>query len=102
MRRRTLASDNSENCASRPTLLVKKILRFHSQIHICAEGMPDVMEAPAPRKSACGVFRLTPTDRINASRGRRKSFIKLPPERLLLPWIQQRILPAFVSVVRDR
>lgn len=67
---RTDGRESSENCDSSPGLLVRKIDRFHSQMHVAAEGTPDVIDAPAPRKRECGVALLIPIDRMSASRVR--------------------------------
>src|SRR5262245_45057080 len=48
----------------------EKDARFHSQMHICADGIPELVEAPAPRNRAKGLGRRTPTDRISASSDR--------------------------------
>src|ERR1019366_6758428 len=45
---------------------------FHSQMHKPAEGIPDVMDVPAPRNIACEVFFFTLTARMNASSARMK------------------------------
>ena len=51
-------------------MLVRKILRFHSEMHISAEGMPELMEAPAPKNRDSGTVRLIPIDLTKASRKR--------------------------------
>jgi hypothetical protein len=64
---RTEGKDSSENWASNPGLLVRKIERFHSQMQLAADGTPEVIEAPAPRKRAWGVALLIPMERTKAS-----------------------------------
>src|SRR5258708_1467501 len=39
-------------------------------MHVCAEGRPELVEAPAPRNSASGAARRTPMERTKASRER--------------------------------
>jgi len=50
-----------------------KSLPFHSMMHFSAEGIPELTEAPAPRKSLCGVSRLIEIERTNASNGMQNS-----------------------------
>lgn len=45
-------------------------MRFHFQMHRSADGMPEDIDAPAPRKKRCGVDLLMPIDRTRASSGR--------------------------------
>src|SRR5437660_8784335 len=44
-----------------------KICRFHSQMQLSAEGMPDVIDAPAPRSRLWGSFQRNATERASAS-----------------------------------
>ena len=67
MRSCTAGSESSATCSSRPGLFVQKMDFFHCQMQASAEGTPDDIDAPAPRKSAWGDPRLTPTDRTNVS-----------------------------------
>ena len=41
--------------------------RFHSQMHCVAEGIPELIEAPAPRKTSNGWSRDIPIERTMAS-----------------------------------
>jgi hypothetical protein len=41
--------------------------RFHSQMHWLADGIPELMEAPAPRKTSKGWSRDIPIERTMAS-----------------------------------
>ena len=67
MRSRTGGSDVSRNWGSRPTFFVMKICRFHSQMQLSADWIPEVIEAPAPRSMPCGSDRRSETERTRAS-----------------------------------
>lgn len=51
-------------------------------MHLLADGIPDDIDAPAPRKSACGDCRLIPIERTNASNSRENSAILRETDRL--------------------
>jgi hypothetical protein len=42
----------SDTCSSKPGLLVQNIDLFHCQMQDIADGTPDDIEAPAPKKRA--------------------------------------------------
>jgi hypothetical protein len=62
MRSCTALRDISDTCSSKPGLLVQKIDLFHCQMQDFADGTPDDIEAPAPKKRAWGDPRFTPID----------------------------------------
>jgi hypothetical protein len=76
---RTDGNDNSANCVSNPGFLVRKIARFHSQIQLAADGIPELIDDPAPSKRACWEALLMPTDRMNASSPRIRLSVIGPP-----------------------
>jgi len=68
MRRWTDGKDKWLTCFSNPGLAEVKIRAFHSIVQRSADGMPELIDAPAPRKRLCGVSRLSEMERTNASK----------------------------------
>ena len=56
---------------------MRKIERFHSQMHWLADGIPELIEAPAPKKTNSGWPFNIPIERTIASTDR--VFVKFDP-----------------------
>src|ERR1019366_8416271 len=61
------ARDISPTDSRSAGLLVAKISCFHSQIQRSAEGIPEEIEAPAPKSKLIDLPRFTATERTSAS-----------------------------------